>query len=811
MIMANGKIFFVGGNTFVSGISEWDTVTGQITQPQSSGGTIVARSADGTKSIFADAETFGAGGVTIYDSTADAFVASRPFTDSTFAVAANPNGTQFAVAVNNQGIFLLDANLNTVGVAPVGGFTTGLLYSSDGKDLFVASVPNNVPLISTIDAATFRIVGQAPAYASNIAYFTRVPPLFIEKPMAADQTGMIFGAADHGVALDDSADYQNISATATPPVWTIIADPAEGPLNTTTAVNILTQSFNSTPDIWFGNLRGINPSVSSSGQAQAIAPASPTAGPVNVKTISPEGVEGNMPEGFTYGAVAADFPVLAASPSGGVTAEMFGYGFGSDFAGQPVQVQFGSQNGSVSYGNLFPAEEPYPFPLDDVRVVVPPGPPGPADIRITSMAGTAVIPGGLHYVQSVNDYSSPDTFQYILYDPKRQQLYLNAGSHIDVFSLPSRQYLSPITPPTLGGKISLVGLALAPDDSILLASNAADGSVALINPDNPQSAQAIEILPAFGFAQPSYIVTTSTGLAFVNTENTNPEAGITLQLYQIDLATHNVSIASPLNTNMLASRDGSVIFAYAIGSSGGPVFVWTAASNSWSLEHNTQAYLVDGAISGDGNVFATASRGAGSDNGTIISFLDPATNVIARTGLSEFQAAAPIPLAGMRLNDAGSLLYVPVQFGISSESVSFGENGIDIYDVQHNELRERVMLSEQFSNSETIMMAADPSGQHIFLITNAGLTVVTLDAVPESIGSVTPISGPAGTLVTIRGSGFLPSTTVSFNGTNGNVTYVDADTLQTSIPASLQSGPVAVTVANSDGTTYILGAGFTIE
>ncbi|MBZ5661312.1 MAG: hypothetical protein LAO08_12975 [Acidobacteriia bacterium] len=811
VVMANGKVFFVGGNTFVSGISVWDPAAGNITEPKSTGGTIVARSADGTKAIFADAETFGAGGVTLYDSATDSFVASRPFTDSTFAVAANPNGTQFAVAVNNQGIFLLDTKLNTIGAAPVGGLTTGLLYSSDGKDLYVASVPNNVPVISTIDAATFQIVGQAPAYASNIAYFSVSPPLYIERPMAADQTGMIFGAADHGVALDDSTDFQNISPTATTPVWAIIANPAEGPQNASTPVGIATQFFNVTPDVWFGKLRGINPSLSSIGQAQATAPPSPTAGPVNVKTISPDGTEGNMPEGFTYGAVAVDSPILAASPSGGVTAELFGFGFGSDVAGQPTQIQFGTQNGSLNYSDLFPAEEPYPFPLDDIRAVVPAGTPGPADIRVTSMAGTATISGGLHYVQSVNDYASPDTFQYILYDPKRQQVYLNAGGHIDVFSLSSRQFLSPITPPTLGGKISLVGLALSPDDSILLASNAADGSVALINPDNPQSAQAVEILPAFGFAQPSYMVTTSTGLAFINTENTNPEAGITLQLYQIDLATHSVSIAGQLNTSMLASRDGSVIIAWSIGSSGGPVFAWTAASNSWSLEHNTQENLVDGSISGDGNVFATDSQGIGSDNGMVVNFLDPATNLIGRTSLSEYQHALAIPVAGMRLNDAGSLLYVPVQFGISSESVSFGENGIDIYDVQHNELRERVMLSEQFTNSETTMMAIDPSGQHIFLVTKAGLTVVTLDAVPLSIGSVTPNSGPAGSLVTIRGSGFLPSTTVAFNGASGNATFVDADTLQATIPASLQSGAVSITVANPDGATYSLDAGFTFK
>ena len=810
LVMSNGKVFFVGGGTFVNGISEWDPAARHIAAPNSSGGTIAARSADGTKAIFADAPALP-GGVGLYDSATDSFIATKSFTDTPFAVAANLNGTQFAVAVNNQGIFILDSQLNTIGQAPVGGLTTGILYSSDGKYLYIVSMPNNVPVISTIDSTTFQILGQAPAYASNIAYFTRVPSLFIETPMAADQTGIIFGVGDHGVVLDDSGNFQNISSMATPPVWLIVANPAEGAQNAPTPVNFITQTFNATPDVWFDNLRGINPSVNSGGQAQATAPPSPSAGPVNVKTISTDGTEGNMPEGFTYGAVAVDNPILAASPSGSVTAELFGYGFGSDVAGQPFQIKFGNQKGLLNFSDLFPAEQPYPFPLDDIRAVVPPGSPGPVDIGITSMAGTATIPNGLHYVESVKDYASSDVFQYILYDSKRQQLYLNAGGHIDVFSIASHQFVNPIIPPTVAGKIQLVGLALTPDNSILLASNAADGSVALINPDNPQSAKAVEILTPTGYAQPSYIVTTSTGVAFINTENTNPEAGITLQLYQIDLTNLNVTIAGQLNTSMQAARDGSVIFAYGIGNSGGPVYVWTATNNTWTLEHDIEASLVDGSISGDGNVVATDSQGYGSDNGTVVFFLDQATNLTGRGGLSEYTHALPIPVAGMRLNDAGSLLYVPVQFGISSESVSFTEDGIDIYDVQHNELRERVMLSEQFPNSGKMMMAIDPSGQHIFLVTNAGLTVVTLDTVPLSIGSVTPNSGTGGAIVNIRGSGFTPSTTIAFNGTNGNVAFVDADTLQASIPESLQSGSVSITVANPDGTKYTLDAGFTFQ
>ena len=352
----------------------------------------------------------------------------------------------------------------------------------------------------------------------------------------------------------------------------------------------------------------------------------------------------------------------------------------------------------------------------------------------------------------------------------------------------------------------MLGLALTPNNSTLLAANTADGSVALIDPDNPQSAQAIQILPAYGYAQPSYLTVTSTGLVFVATENTNTEAGITLQMYQIDLATHNVTISTQPNSAMVSSRDGSVVFAYA----GYQEAVWTAASGTWTIGHGTQSYFGNVALAGDGNVIAVGSQGFGVVSGAVLEFMDSDTNIISRTGLTAYQSSFAGQIAGLRLNDAGSLAYLPVQFGTSSESISFTENGIDIFDVEHSELRVRVMLSEQFPNSGIIGMTTDPSGQNIFLLTTAGLTVVTLDEIPLSIGSITPALGPAGTTVTIRGSGFSSSTAVAFNGNSAAATFIDVDTLQVGLPATLAAGPVSITLTNPDGA-YTLDDAFTVQ
>jgi hypothetical protein len=107
-------------------------------------------------------------------------------------------------------------------------------------------------------------------------------------------------------------------------------------------------------------------------------------------------------------------------------------------------------------------------------------------------------------------------------------------------------------------------------------------------------------------------------------------------------------------------------------------------------------------------------------------------------------------------------------------------------------------------------MAIDETGQRIFLITNKGLTIAQLDSVPLSIGSVTPASGPAGTQVKIRGSGFVQGTTANANGMSAAVSYVDADTLQVTLPA-LPAGAVQITITNPDGQSYTLDDAFTVQ
>jgi len=809
MIMANGRVIF-------SDLLEWNPASSQYTQvsgtPFLGGFGWAVRSADGTKAIFSNGNSPGIVG--IYDSAADSITATKTV-DDPFALAANPTGTQFVVAGDAQGTIFVDNQLNTLATVPVDPNLSGMVYSPDGKYLYTVSTPANVPIISKIDATSFQLISQAPAYMSTEAYISNTIPI-VEQPEAADSTGLVFGIADHGVAIDDATDAQTISSSTLAPVFAIIVTPAEGPVNSSTPVLITTQSFNATPTAWFGTVAGVNPSLTytNSGQLKVTAPPSSAAGPVNVKILSPDGTEANIPQAFTYGAASAASVPLAVPPGGGVGAEFFGYGYGSDLATPATQVQIANRIASVVGNKLVPTEGPYPFPLDDVVALAPAGSPGAADVRITSQAGSATLSSAVHYEQSAIDYPSPDTFQFVLYDPTRDQVYLSAGNHIDVFSMASHSFLAPITPPTLNGQSDIVWLALTPDDSTLLAANLADDSVAVIDPDNPLSATAAQIVPAgvsAGFG-PSSIAPTSNGFAFVATESINPDLGGADNVYQLDTSSLQVTPVSASTVPgpdsflggpalLAASANGSTVIAYFAGESAGESYTWNASTGEWLPVHYTGYFINDGAVSGDGEISAIG-QGSPAFPGTTVSFFDSNSNLLARSGVLDYLNFTPIP-RGLALNDSGALAYLPVGAGNSYY--------VDIYDSARNSLRERIVLSESFPAFTPKELAIDPTGHEIFLITNKGLTVITLDAVPMSIAYLTPSFGGAGATVTIRGSGFVKGVTAQFNGTAGSVTFVDANTLQATLPASLTSGPVSVTLAQPGGSTYTFDDCFTVQ
>ena len=128
----------------------------------------------------------------------------------------------------------------------------------------------------------------------------------------------------------------------------------------------------------------------------------------------------------------------------------------------------------------------------------------------------------------------------------------------------------------------------------------------------------------------------------------------------------------------------------------------------------------------------------------------------------------------------------------------------EIFDVQRGTLQLRFSLNETIQNVET-PLAIDPSGQMVFLITDAGLTVVDLGTAPLSIGYLSSAVGTAGTSVQVRGSGFTAGMTATVGGRSASVTFSDESTLSLTVP-TLSSGPHDLTLIRSDGISYTLAS-----
>jgi hypothetical protein len=809
---ANGSLLMLSAESSgVYRIASWNLTTNTFSirtdAPNNSfnSGGVVARSGNGQEVIFAN--NFDPGNVILYNSANDSFL-SAGVPGYPFAAAANADGTQFAVAVNTgetgTGIYIFDAQLNLVTIVPSVG---PLQYSPDGTSLYVVGFLGNVPVVQTINMQTFTSIGFAPAYATNIAYITRIPPLIEEAPLVADETGRVFGSADHGLAIDDADDLQPYTGSEPFPTDNIVVLPAEGPVGQQQNVQILTQSYTTAPKIWFGPLSAINPQVSVP-YLTATAPGFAAVGPVNVRLIDTTGVQSFIPQGYTYGTVFAANPDFAASAAGAGTLNIFGYGLGVLGAVNNTQVTLGVNQAkliSLDYA----AEQAYPFPLSQLQVQPPSMPTGVFDVKVSSATGTASLIGTYHSVD-MNTYALDAQPYSIVYDGNRQQVYLATANHVDVFSLTTRKFLTPITVPTVNNLVQLGGMAMTPDNATLLVTNSADGSVALVNPDDPPSSKVASIVSP-GTAGPTAVAASSTGKAFVNTagaaygfpqfrrillrsstsqSSSQPEPVI----WELDL---NTLVAAPVPVSQLSgSTSPSNVTIKA--SDDGTKICFVGEYQNLSIYDSASDTFTQSSIQGlatcaiDGNGLAMS----GYPTERLLTLSDASLDFNGYASMTDYTAYSlfgpltPIAL-GVLVDPSGALAY---QTTIQE---------IAIVDMHTGQLRERIALPMKTEFIEDGAIARDQTGLLVFAITDSGLTVIQLDSLPIAVGNVSTV----GTSWTISGTGFQEGATVSADASALNTSFISSQSLQVAAAPDLNTVE-ELTVTNPDGRSYTIEAAY---
>ena len=811
--LADGTLIVTPSPYAGSGINSaviWSPATNTFTSPSNFSSApwgAIARSGDG-KHVFSLGEDESETSFT-YDVLSQTL--SKPVSLSSFGYAsvAKANGDGSMVAVSSAtGFALYDSNLNLIGSLPGdgGGFSFssenllfgGFVFSPDGSKIYEETEATSPPTIVTISTTTGQVTALAPAMPV-IPTFTEMSPAYhLPIPFAMDSSGMLLGIQYHGIAFDDAAISLNFSPLEPgSPVYLQHMSPYSGPLAGGTKSGGFGNGFALAPDVYYGVNKGI--AALSSNNLSITSPPATTPGPVDVKILFPDGNEVFNPQFFTYGTQVQDAIISGGSPDGGAAAKLDAFGLPLDPSQDVVTIggNTAAVTSTVTQYPPFTGEQTAMF----LSYTTPPGTPGWADLTVKTPNGSSTLSKAFFFAQSVRDYSTTDVPTFVLYDNNRNQLYLSAGDHIDVFSLTSNNFATVLQPPSISTSKQFQGLALTPDGKYLLAADLTDGSLAVIDPDAPSTAYVINIAGSNAnlncFGDPLFVSADNGGNAYVLTGGLSAQQCGNGDIFVVNLAA---------KTATQLSAPGCKGFAAYLSSGGGGRFIATAEP----FQIYSPALQSCGPSADPPQQQGTTASADGNVLGMVRAFVDPSGNIIGRFAYpavlypsadaavyynySPYQdGARPNPA----LNDAGSLYYWAYP------------NYVDIVDVQHGIRTLRLALTETVANVLS-PMAIDSGGQHIYLVTNQGLTVVDLGNAPLSIGHLSQETASPGSQITVRGSGFEEGITASLGGNSAFAAFKDENTLTITIPPSA-SGLQDLLLTNPDGTSYVLQNALTVQ
>jgi IPT/TIG domain-containing protein len=787
----------------------WNPTTGSFTQlvpPDAFGWETVARSGDGTR-VFSIGG-FAGGSSYIYDVLTHTFssaITNAGLPEYAGQAAVNWDGSRVAVAgFGGGGFALFDGNLNLVG--PLPGDGAGFVFSPDGQTIYEETAAlASMPVIDRISVSTQQSISLAPAMLEEGWFGGGSIPW----PFAVDSSGMVLGIQNFGIAFDDS------NATVTPaadqpgsPPYMGHISPFSGPLSGGTFSSVGGNAFSITPDAYYGGVKG--PSALGSielgvGTVGITSPPAQTPGPVDLKMLFPDGTEIYDPLIFTYGAKLMDAIVSGGGPEGGAGATLDAYGIIPQVPADNTVTVGGSTATNTTGWTQYPTFTGE-LTAQSLSFTAPSGAPGWADVALTTPNGTSTLSKSFFFAKSVNDYTTADSPTFVLYDKTRNQLYLSAGNHIDVFSLASNSFISPLTSPVTGSQFQ--GLALTPDGKNLLATDLTNGGLVVINPDSPSGSYEIALAGSQSSYNecavgPIFVAADNQGNALVSSGAAvgQPSCGpLDNPLFIANLSARTgsklnvASCGAPFTSASYlgASRDGSLI-----GIAGG--FKIYLPTQQVCIPVANPAMQQAVTVSGDGNVLGLDRAFINASGNILGRFAYPTIFYPSASSYSYYNYTpyADGALQNPTLNDPGSLYYWAYP------------SYINIVDVQHGTPALRFGLTETVTNTVS-PMAIDSSGQHIFLITNKGLTIVNLGNAPLSVGHFSETSTIPGNQIMVRGSGFEDGVTATLGGVPASLTFTDAETLTLTIPAA-NPGQEDLVLTNPDGTTYTLQNAISVQ
>ncbi|HTB92396.1 MAG TPA: IPT/TIG domain-containing protein, partial [Candidatus Sulfotelmatobacter sp.] len=788
---------------------------------------VMARSADRTRLLAAAND--GSGEATVFDGNGNLVGSPQVIgSGNVGGLAVNSNGSRFAALINSAGVTnvaLLDVSLNLLWSYGATN-AAGIVFSHDDQTLYVAEAFGNGRVITAFAAGSLQKLGQVSDLAAQGI------PTAIEE---MDNSQIAWGRGNRGIGVIDVSSPAVLPLPAPSFASTPAALPTEGPNVGGTQVSISGSNFPAGAQIRFGLQIPAAATVLGGSQLQVSSPASAFSGAGNLTAYFSNGWTAVAPDGFSYGPSVLAILPNAGATAGGDTVYLIGHGFGNSAGG--ITVNIGGQAATVQKVEALPAfssalslDSTYPFPLERITLATPAGTAGKVDISLTATSGTVTLAKSFQYLTARQTYANPSLYKFILYDQGRQQLYLSATDHVDVFDLNAQVFRGPLSPPPNGPPpdAGLRSMALTPDNTQLIVADFGAQSVYLINPDggaNNGSNVFVGGVAGYLNSGPSRVAATSAQSVFVGLSGEGGTANACNScLGQMNLTAFpptfepapEPQVTSITGAPLLQADHGGDAVYLAFGSApGGPVASWTAsAPNSFTVSA-AKDFSSDLTANFDGTVFAMRSGSTTEIRGSDLTFAAQPTS----TELETIPNRVAVP--GVALHPSGALLYEPFLNGAppAAPPATGIHGGVDIRDAHNGRLRLRVYLPEPFAMLSTdvdglhgTFLTVDENGQRLFALTTSGLTVMQLSSVPLGIGTVTPAAGPSasGASLTIRGSGFQSGTTVTLGGKTVAAVFKDKNTLTLTTPA-LSSGAQQLVLTNPDGESVSLEGAFVAQ
>jgi hypothetical protein len=383
--------------------------------------------------------------------------------------------------------------------------------------------------------------------------------------------------------------------------------------------------------------------------------------------------------------LAKRYPILqilpnAGSNSGGDFVQIYGYGFGSDAT--KIAVKIGAANATVTR-------------IESVTGIAPSldldGPPGKADVVIAIPAGSATSAKSFQYLQSVQFYSKPGFFRFLLYDQAQQRIYFTNINHVDVFDLQLNSFAPQFNPP--GGpppNAGLRGLAMTPDGSQLIVADIGAQKIYLLDPvTGSGTIVPVGGVPGFINSGPARVAATSAQTVFVGLSGEDSSgSACSACLAQLNLA------ASPPTTQpapqpeitsltgaplVQSDATGDRVFVSFGSAPGGPLAVWDASIPNQFATSVANVAVSDLGASMDDTMFALQASSSAEIRAVDLSL----AGVPSSAELTQIPGRVLVP--GLALHPSGALLYQPFLTGGPGSAGVKG--GVDILDSHSGVLR----------------------------------------------------------------------------------------------------------------------------